>query len=282
MAGVDRGDTRDLGSRWERTMRTSMRGQACCALAVLGLGMSGAGRAADEGALLIQALPAGHPYVLYDATVPAPAGEYWALACAGRRCRLEPAHAHWAPDTVATHEEPEAPAQRLYTVAPADAIVLVRGVPGLAAGSVRTDYVNPMFPATRPTDETTSAFPDLTWRAGARALRLRIEWLDHGEWCTEAPCAAQWVLEGDGAPVVLARADIDAIYGQPGVLAPVDFLVWSGDLDGDGLTDHLVRPQPRPDYMELRLLLGRDRPVDGSEWPIGGSFYWWDPTNPGC
>jgi hypothetical protein len=268
-------------------MRISMRvpGLGLGAVMVLAL-MAGSGATAvaraDDGAVLIQASPAGHPYVLYEATVPAPAGEYWALACAGARCRLEAASAHWAPDTVATHEEPEAPAQRLYTVAPADALVLVRGVPGLAAGPVRTDYVNPMFPATRPAEDMTASFPDLAWRAGARPLRVRLEWLDRGEWCDEKQCAARWMLEGDGAPVALARADVDPIWERPGMLAPVDFLVWSGDLDGDGLTDHLVRPQARPDYMELRLLLGRERPVDGSDWPVGGSFYWWDPANAGC
>ncbi len=65
------------------------------------------------------------------------------------------------------------------------------------------------------------------------------------------------------------------------MLAPADALVWAGDLDGDGRLDLLLRPQPRPDYVELRLLLGRDRPAAG-EWPAAAQFYWWDPANPGC
>jgi hypothetical protein len=263
-----------------RAMHRSLIARLAAApvVAVLAAGSAIADGPADPAA--IAHVPAeGYPWATELPPDDVPGGAYAALACSEGRCRLEPARVQWTSARVDTTEGP-VDGLRLEGVAPAGSIVLLRGIDGMLDGPVATEYLNPDFPLL-PEPGGDEPAP-LAWRAGdsTREIRLQLEDQADGA-CPSSNCDGVWTLHGDSAPVELARAGVDAIYESTGLLAPADFLVWAGDLDRDGRLDLIVRPQSRPDSMELRLLLGRDRATDG-EWRAAASFYWWDPANPGC
>jgi hypothetical protein len=239
--------------------------------------------AAAEAAALLHLRAEGYAFVAdVEGPPPAPAGDYLALACDGARCRLAPARADWSAGTVDSYEG-AAPGFVLRGSAPAAALALLRGIDGLREGPVATEYVHPRLIEIDLNEGGDAAEPPpLDWTAGVAARRLRLAIDDPTpDGCISGGCFARWILEGVGAPVEVARADADPIYGRAGILPPADALIWAGDLDGDGRLDLLLRPQPRPDYLELRLLLGRDRNAAG-EWPAAAQFYWWDPARAGC
>ena len=234
---------------------------------------------------LLHVRPEGYAFVDGLETSPLPADGWLALVCVDSACHLAPARAWVERATVETHDG-TVDGEVLRGDAPPGTLALLRGLAGVQAGPVATEWINPRFPDFSAGDWTgehgTAAPPTLAWSAatGLRSVSLVIEEAS-AEACWSGDCIARWWLHGDGEPVVLSHTAGDPVFGHAGLLAPADALVWAGDLDGDGRLDLLLRPQPRPDYLDLRLLLGRDRPATG-EWPASAQFYWWDPANMGC
>lgn len=256
------------------------RAIACITAALLALPV------VAEAAGLLHLRAEGYAFTDGLETSPLPADDWLALVCVDGNCRLEPARAWVEPVSVETHDG-MVDGEVLRGDAPPGTLALLHGLAGVQAGPVATEWINPRFPDFSAGDwageHGDAAPPTLAWSAatGLRSVTLVIE-AASPEACWSGGCIARWWLHGDGDPVVLSHTAGDpAVYGRAGLLAPADALVWAGDLDGDGRLDMLLRPQPRPDYLDLRLLLGRDRPATGA-WPASLQFFWWDPANPGC
>jgi hypothetical protein len=243
------------------------------------LALLAGGAVAQPASTLLHLRAEGYAFDSGADAPPAPAGAYLALACDGSSCRLMPVEARWTWEPIEAYGG-ATEGWLLRGSTPAGTLALLRGFDALHAGPVTTEYVNPRFPEVAAQDALDP--PPQAWAAAGVQRQLRFALDDPTpDGCLSGGCFGRWTLEGDGAPVVVARADGDAIYGATGMLAPADALVWAGDLDGDGRLDLLLRPQPRPDYLELHLLLGRDRPAAG-DWPAAARFSWWDPANAGC
>jgi len=215
-----------------------------------------------------------------------PAGAYLAMTCRQGACALAPANVTIANRDVQTHDGTES-LPVLQSDLKTNALFLVQGVPGLAAGPVRTWYVNERF----------LAASDPVSMAPARRLLDRTVAVDGGDiaisgrWlqgqdpsCSGPGCGTRqlaWKVRIGEAERTLASLWPDGIVGEDGMLGVDDVLVWVGDLDGDGKPDLVIRPQARPDYLELSLFLSTRLEV-GKPWRAAAKFYYWDPSNPGC
>jgi hypothetical protein len=215
-----------------------------------------------------------------------PAGSYLAVTCDKAACTLVPARVAITRRDVETTDGPEAlPVLRADLGAPA--LFLVQGIPGLAAGPIKTWYVNQRFlaapdpvamtPARRRLDKTIPVDGDV--------VSFNGHWLEGqdpdcgGPGCPTRELA--WKVRFGPTERTLATLWPDAVTGESGMLGVDDVLVWVGDLDGDGKPDFVIRPQARPDFLALSLFLSTQL-HEGRPWRAAAKFYYWDPANPGC
>ena len=215
-----------------------------------------------------------------------PAGTYLAATCDRGACALVPAQVSIGRRDFDTPEGSESlPALQSDVKAPA--LFLVRGVPGLAAGPLKTWYVNERFlgaadPAAMPPVRRRL---DRTVAVDGEPVSFSGHWLaGQAAGCTGSGCDTRqlaWKVRFGQTERTLAALWPDGIVGEDGMLGVDDVLVWVGDLDGDGKPDFVIRPQARPDYLELSLFLSSQLEV-GHPWRAAAKFYYWNPANPGC
>ena len=215
-----------------------------------------------------------------------PAGSYLAVTCDRGACTLVPTQVTIANRTVDGYDGP-ASMPVLHADLKTHALFLVQGVPGLAAGPLKTWYVNERFlaaadvlalaPVRRRLDKSVSA--------DGGTVSFNGHWLATQEpGCEGIACATReiaWKVRFGETERTLATVSPDGIVGEDGLLGVDDVLVWVGDLDGDGKPDFVIRPQARPDYLQLSLFLSSQLQV-GKPWRAAAQFYYWDPANPGC
>lgn len=215
-----------------------------------------------------------------------PAGSYLAVTCDRGACTLVPTQVTIANRTVDGDDGPTS-MPVLHSDLKTHALFLVQGVPGLAAGPLKTWYVNERFLAA---DEPASMEPakrrlDRSVASDNGAVSFSGHWLAMQEpGCEGIACATReiaWKVRFGETERTLATVSPDGIVGEDGLLGVDDVLVWVGDLDGDGKPDLVIRPQARPDYLELSLFLSSQLQV-GKPWRAAAKFYYWDPSNPGC
>jgi hypothetical protein len=243
--------------------------------------------AAEAGApapaiALVHAVTAG--YAVDSAAYPV--GSYLAITCDKGACTMVPARVDITRRDVRTADGPESlPVLQADLRTPA--LFLVQGVPGLAAGPVKTWYVNQRFlaapdpvamtPARRHLDKTIPIDGDV--------VSFNGHWLEGqdpdcgGPGCPTHELA--WKVRFGPTERTLATLWPDAITGEGAMLGVDDVLVWIGDLDGDGRPDFVIRPQARPDYLALSLFLSTQL-REGKPWRAAARFCYWDPANPGC
>lgn len=244
---------------------------------------AGAAGAPAPGISLLHASAAGYP--VDDTTVPA--GAYLAVTCDKGACALVPTQVTIANQVVETHEG-TASLPVMHADLETHALFLLQGVPGLAAGPVKTWYVNERFLAS---DDPVSMAPVRRRLERAvsiddgDAVRLDGHWLQgHDPSCSGPGCGTRqlaWKVRFGQTERTLAALWPDAVAGEDGMLGVDDVLIWVGDLDGDGKPDLVIRPQARPDDLELSLFLST-RLQAGKPWHAAAHFYYRDPRNAGC
>jgi hypothetical protein len=270
-----------MSNQPNNAMRTFARLRTALASALL-LSASlhaGAAGAPANGIWLLHTSSAG--YAIDDTSYPA--GGYLAVTCDKGACTLVPTQVTFANRDVRTHDGTES-LPVMHADLKTHAVFLVQGVPGLAAGPVKTWYVNERFLAA---DDPASMAP--ARRKLDRALSIDGESLTvDGHWlqgqdpsCTGPGCGTRqlaWKVRFGETERTLAALWPDGMVGEDGMLGVDDVLIWVGDLDGDGKPDFVIRPQTRPDYLELSLFLSTRLQV-GKPWRAAAQFHYWDPRN---
>lgn len=223
----------------------------------------------------------GYPF---ESNVAFPAGEYYALRCE-RTCELKKTSLQVRGATIDGYDG-QLPGFMAQVPKGASSLFLVRGLPNLKEGPVTTWYFNERFQKS-PWDTISQEWKSAQDRAydidgkslSITGLLTRAKPADcqAGADCPSYPLVRWRVRYGEmERTIATLRGD------EMGTPIPLeDFVVWVGDLDGDGKPDLVVRPQNRSDYLELSLFLSSTL-VPGKPWRTSGHFYYWDPKNPGC
>lgn len=224
--------------------------------------------------------PQGYPFV---GKAPFPAGRYFALHC-DPDCVFDAVDLRLKKSMVATTEDREPGVLSVVRGARRPAFLL-RGLPGLKAGPVKTWYVNRRFLDSKGDEAEAEASGRHERRFDIDGRPLVLTGLYSQvkeEPCTGADCPttmrAVWRLRFGEIERTIATLNGDAIAGP---LGPDDFVVWIGDLDGDGRPDLVARTSNRGDSMDLSLFLSSALEV-GKPWRPSAAFSFWDPENPGC
>ena len=212
------------------------------------------------------------------------AGEYYALVCAGAACQLQKSQLTREPEGMPPLVDGAATGGYTLHAQTSSALALVRGIPGLKEGAVKTWYANPYFASEAhryQLHHRNRLYKTVPLDQGE--LELQGQWLQHVRACAHCVVGdgVAWKVYVGEVERTLTTVQEDVLAGKTQMPGADDFLVWVGDLDGDNQPDLLVRPQARPDYIELALYLSSQL-KPGKPWTRAARFYWWDPTNPGC
>jgi hypothetical protein len=162
-----------------------------------------------------------------------------------------------------------------------NSIILIRGIQGLKEGDVKTWYWNGFSSSNSKFKTNRSFYKKINCDGETYTIK--------GEWRT--PDSSSGDGEGLQWKMQTGRQswNLDLVsswyLGRDEVLAVEDYLVWVGDIDGDGKPDFLVRPQGRHEsfhqYLELSLFLSSHRKAR-APWKPASRFYFWDPKLAGC
>ena len=222
---------------------------------------------------------------LFESRPDFPAGEYLALRCSDS-CALTKTTLVIKKEKVATHEG-EIDGYVARTTKNHANLFLIRGLRKLVEGPVKTWYSPPRILGAVTVGQhnlTMTNRQELSVDIDGALLTIlgSVSWMMDRSCAADEPCPkfpqVRWRFRYSGVERTLGT-HAGSELGEP--LGIQDYVVWIGDLDGDGKPDLMVRPQDRADYLELALYLSGAL-TPGTPWRPASRFYWWDPANPGC
>lgn len=239
---------------------------------------------------LAASMPAASPPSIFIATlseVPTPfettplfpAGDYFALTCRPS-CELKKAKVAIQPAKVMTLEG-EVNGFLATAHSPDSSHFLIRGLPNLHEGPVKTWYVR------QPPNPAQMHMPDFkqpqvkTLDVDGSPLTLfgKVTFNKETPCSTGSDCAVyptiSWHVKFGQIERTLNTESGDELYTPSGV---DEVLYWVGDLDGDGKPDIMVY---QDNDTTLALYLSSTL-APGKPWRPAATYYYWDPENAGC
>jgi hypothetical protein len=253
---------------------------ALCLFALCATASSGA----DDHIYIAHGDKTGYPY---ESNVDTPGGEYFALVCRDT-CFLKKVSLSVTDAQVEGYDG--ATAGHVVKVLDDErSMFLIKGMNNLHEGLVKTWYFNGKFQKSIEivSDSDYSKGQLASWKIDDKVLTISSTVTQLKESSCEANDAdcqkypqVKWKFRfGDIERTLVTLGGKNELENP--LVRIDDFLVWVGDIDGDGKPDLVVRPQDRSDYLELSIYLSSTL-TPGKPWRSSAKFYWWDPKNPGC
>lgn len=241
--------------------------------------LKGLGGAEDSAASRITIVPERKEPYYYTAREYArrgpPGGNYFALLCSDSSCRLDTVRVDTeGTDSVDTYHSGRIEVRSVRIPTRRGLRMLVRGIPGLARGHVKTWYVNPLWdydqtdlqyrdpPADKERYRGTLSLDSIgTFRMMSRYSFLEQKY-DAVQWRVRFGNGPWWDL-----PVVPGQTTTQPKFASAELL-----VLWIGDLDRDGAPDMFMRPiLDHSGFIQL-FLSGQRRP--GRVWESAATFFY--------
>jgi hypothetical protein len=212
-------------------------------------------------------------------------GNYFALLCAVNGCKLQAARLSNESTKVYVYANGEEDGYRQRSNV-RGALAFISGIPGLKEGPVKTWYFQPFHYSEDEPNQL--AFTSPRWSkiidVGGMNLSIRGQRVEKAlrECSTCEPGAGViWKMTMGAIERTLVSLPDNSVEGPGGQVDVNEFLVWVGDLDGDGKPDLLIRPQSRSSGVYLQLFLSTKLQAS-KPWKPSAEFSYWPLWDPGC
>jgi Leucine-rich repeat (LRR) protein/photosystem II stability/assembly factor-like uncharacterized protein len=221
----------------------------------------------------VSSVPHSYSEHEYEAEGP-PAGRYCALCCRDSSCWIDTVQLHATQDSIESFYSGMVKGRIVKTDYRPEMLLLVRGIPGLVPGPLKTWYCNPLW---RYSFEVLNKYYPLNKKRLTQKIELDsigtfemtaiMDQTESGyyQWRVRFGNEPWWTL-----PIVPGQTSSDPSWA-PAKLA----ILWIGDLDNDGAPDMIMRPILDFDGLIQLFLSSQRRP--NHLWKSAATFYHYPP-----